>query len=645
MATQCQARLVELKATGQLPSPTGVALAIMRLTQNEDVKVTELAQALESDPAMVGRLLKLANSAGSGSGRSVTTVQEAVTRLGLRAVRNLALGFSLIRRSGNASCSQFDYQRFWSRSLAKAVATQVLGIRQAQVRTGEAFTCGLLCDVGTLALASVYPTGYASVLARASATGKPIAAIEHEQFAIDHQELTIALLEDWGLPQYFGEAVRDHKCPEAEIRADDSVGLRLSRLLYAADHLAELCLADDCERNWLMTELFKRCRLLAIPPDEVITLGDRAIGQWQEWGKIFEVATCTVPSLADLSQRCQVLAQGESVQVRLDSGTARRSLTILAASADVCLLRMLTDCLGAAGHQVLTAANGQQALRLLVECDAQVVITDWEMDPLDGPALCRILRETKIGRQMYIILLADALGDQYEPEVAADDYLTKPVQHAQLLARIRAAERIIEVQQEAIQDKEELGRYAADLSASNRTLQEAAYADPLTGLPNRRHILERLREEWASATRKEHSLACMVVDIDHFKTVNDSHGHDVGDLVLQEIAAILRSSVRGHDFVGRLGGEEFVILCPKIDRKGAWQCAERLRRNVEVRVAATPSGPCRVTISVGVALREAETSNSDELLKAADRAVYAAKRAGRNLVCMADCQLAQQIDG
>ena len=103
MVTQCQARLIELKATGQLPSPTGVALAIMRLTRNEGVKVTQLAQTLESDPAMVGRMLKLANSALAGSARPVTTVQEAITRLGLRAVRNLALGFSLIRRTGSAA--------------------------------------------------------------------------------------------------------------------------------------------------------------------------------------------------------------------------------------------------------------------------------------------------------------------------------------------------------------------------------------------------------------------------------------------------------------------------------------------------------------------------------------------------------------
>jgi len=647
MLSQCQTRLVELKATGQLPSPSGVALAIMRLAQNEGATVAEIAQVLESDPAMVGRLLKLANSAWAAVSRPITTVQEATKRLGMRAVRDLALGFSLIGRAGNTVCAAFDYKKFWALSLARAVAAQVLGINQRQIAPDEAFTCGLLSDVGTLALVSVYPGAYAAVLARSQAMVEPINDLEREAFATDHQELTIALLQDWGLPELFGEAVRHQDTPETEDLPQDSAALLMARLLHAAEHLARLCVADDDQRGQLLPELFTRCALLSIDEEDVITLGDRVVAEWQEWGKIFEVATEPIPSLAELAARTPELNPAVIPLGTPAGAWAPGTLTILAVSADPSVVQLLTQNLGAAGYTVLVAGNGQDALGVLLECDAQLILADWDLPKINGPELCQTLRQTKIGRQIHIILLTGPAEEHAGQALAAgaDDYLVKPIRPEQLLVRVQAAQRVVHLQQEVIRDKEELSRFAADLAVANRTLQQAAYADPLTGLPNRRHILESLNEEWAAATGNGQPLACMIVDIDHFKDVNDTHGHHVGDLVLREVAGVLRSALRRSDLVGRLGGEEFVIVCPDSDRESAWRCAERLRRSVENKVMHTQGCVCRVTVSVGVSIREEWTRDIEDLLSVADRAVYAAKRAGRNHVHLAERDSTQKISG
>jgi diguanylate cyclase (GGDEF)-like protein len=163
---------------------------------------------------------------------------------------------------------------------------------------------------------------------------------------------------------------------------------------------------------------------------------------------------------------------------------------------------------------------------------------------------------------------------------------------------------------------------------------KAALTDPLTELYNRRYALERLDQEWSLSARTGEPLACLILDIDHFKRINDTYGHDVGDCVLRLTAGALRDLLRQNDVVCRLGGEEFVLIGPGMTQGMAAACAERLRAGLEARVIEVPGGQVRVTLSIGVAVRTADTASPAELLKAADEAVYAAKKAGRNRVCL-----------
>jgi len=197
-------RFDELKATNQLPSPTGVALAILRLAESEKSTAQDITRVLQSDPAVCGRLLKITNSAFSGHARPVTSVREAVIQLGVRMVRNVALSFSLVSQHDRGACSAFDYAGFWSHSLAMGVAAQAGAHHTGEIPPQEAFTCGLLAQVGRLALASIYPTANKEILDHIGKGGpNELRALERASLDTDHNELTVAMLRDWGLPDVY----------------------------------------------------------------------------------------------------------------------------------------------------------------------------------------------------------------------------------------------------------------------------------------------------------------------------------------------------------------------------------------------------------------------------------------------------------
>ncbi|MCB1803454.1 MAG: GGDEF domain-containing protein, partial [Gammaproteobacteria bacterium] len=180
--------------------------------------------------------------------------------------------------------------------------------------------------------------------------------------------------------------------------------------------------------------------------------------------------------------------------------------------------------------------------------------------------------------------------------------------------------------------QEEIRHFAAELAVTNRRLQQVALTDPLTGFPNRRYAVDRMQQEWASSTRTWRPMCCMVIDIDQFKAVNDTYGHDVGDQVLSQGATAIKRSLRAQDVISRTGGDEFLVICPDTTMEAALVCAERIRRSVEIMSINVGDQVLRVTISVGVAVRDRTMSDPDVLIKRADESAYVAKAQGRNRV-------------
>lgn len=619
----------QLKATGDLPSPKGAALAIIRLTQRDDTSLADLAHAVKSDPAFVGRLIKAANSVRAGVGRPIASIQDALIVLGIPAVRSMALGFSLLSNFSSGSCRNFDYAHFWSRSLAFAVAIQALVQHTHAAPPDEAFSVGLLAHIGELALATIFPDDYSRVLAeQRGAPDKSLLEFEQSAFVMSHDALSAAMMLDWGLPKVFVDPVFHHERPERASFAEGSRQYAMLWSLALAGQIADICLAPDDQRRAMMPLLLRLGGRVSIAADDLNALCDKVAAEWREWGDMLNVQTSEVPPFADLSQ------PSPAPQFAGEAGALPESsrMRVLVVDDDASMRAILRAMLVGAGHEVFEAADGKQAFELALDIQPQIMIVDWLMPAMDGIELTRSMRQTKVGRGIYILILTgleedDKLVEAFEAGV--DDFMSKPLKPRLLAARLRAGQRVIMLQREVERDREEIRHFAAELAVTNRRLQEVALTDALTGCPNRRYAIERLEQEWAACSRNKRPLSCMVIDIDSFKSINDDFGHDSGDVALKQIAAALKSGLRAQDIIARMGGDEFLVLCPDTDLASAAVCAERMRKAVEALPASGDGGR---SVSIGLAMRDAAMENADALIKCADQGLYAAKQRGRNRV-------------
>jgi diguanylate cyclase (GGDEF)-like protein len=632
----------ELKATGHLPSPSGVGMRILKLTQDDSHSAEEISRTIMADSALTGRLLKLANSAMSGSSVPITTVPEATVRLGLSAVKSVALGLSIVSAHRGGACPGFDYERYWAISLARAVAAHNFSQQLHVGLPAEAYVSGLLAEIGRLALASVYPQEYGKLLAGYQGTrASDLARTERDQFEIDHGEVGAYMLEDWGLPPAFSRAVQLYEQrPEKIAECPDRATQALAKVVHWAQALAEICLEAgstvDGDATGMASALEDLRQSLVIDTDPFQQLCVRISNEWVEWGKMLEVPTSRLATPLQIQARASAqMATPASTDV-IRPAPARGVMTalrVLAVDDDPMSLMLLARTLEKAGHEVQTAANGSDALQQALETSPQVVIADWMMPEMDGLELCRALRRIESGRNMFFLLLTgrgeeDRIVEAFDAGV--DDYVHKPFNARVLMARIKGGQRVLELQERVESDRKMILKQVAELGLMTRKLRNAALTDVLTEMPNRRYAMKRLETDWDNSTRTGAPLSLIMIDIDHFKKINDTHGHDVGDLVLKETASIMRRTTRQGEEVSRLGGEEFVVICPNTNEAQAAVCAERLRAAVERNVVRTPNFTGSVTISLGVAQRTPEMPNFDSLLKAADDAVYGAKTMGRN---------------
>lgn len=295
---------------------------------------------------------------------------------------------------------------------------------------------------------------------------------------------------------------------------------------------------------------------------------------------------------------------------------------VLVVDDDPLSRRILEQVLVSAGYEVDTAGDGQEALGKVRGHRPDVVVTDWQMPVMDGLSLCRILKSTDETRFTHVLMLS-ARGETEAKvtglETGADDYLVKPVEPVELQARVKVGLR--------------LQRALLELAAKNEILEKLALTDPLTGLANRRAFLQALEAEISRVERHGRPASLLFLDLDHFKKVNDTHGHAVGDEVLAAFSQVLRRGSRRGDLAGRIGGEEFAVLLPATGLAPGTLVAERIRRSTEARPLGR-TAPSPVTVSVGVASTEggATPGEAGDLLRRADEALYRAKSEGRNRV-------------
>ncbi len=477
--------LERILQSDRLPTIPAVAVRVIELVQRPDVSLDELGAMIERDPALAARVLRMANSGFYGRPRSISRVRDAVLVLGLRTVKTLALGFTLVADLRAREGPGLDHTWLWQRSLYAAIVARAVAGR-AGLRIGdEAFLGGLFHLLGVIALESALGDEYRAVAAEA---GRDVALLrlrETERFGVDHCRVGAALAERWNLPPALVDGVRH---------------------------------ADDPSRAPLETAQLVMCIHAGAAGADVI-LGDRPGEQ-----------------LAALRTACERLGIAGGIADELVAGALADGTTLAAT--------------------------------------------------LDIPASC------------------------LEPE--------------EVLARANEALLRLTIESE---------RENAALQAEREQLIQQASTDVLTGVANRRHFHEFLEEHFRLAARYGTPLSLFLVDLDHFKQLNDTYGHLVGDEVLRAVAARMRSVLRDADLLARFGGEEFVVVLPSTPLDGAVQSAERVREALASRPVEAAGQAIPVTASFGVSAYRADALMTPEwLIKEADLALYEAKRAGRNCV-------------
>jgi len=296
-------------------------------------------------------------------------------------------------------------------------------------------------------------------------------------------------------------------------------------------------------------------------------------------------------------------------------------MTILIADDEPVSRRLLEATLTRLGYKVVCVNDGVDAVAAILRPDGpRFAILDWDMPGLKGPAACREIR-MRSAAYVYIMLLTARDREEdlvYGLEAEADDFLTKPFNVVELGARLRSGERVLQLQQNLLRAQE--------------ALRHQATHDHLTSLFNRAMILEHLDIELRRIRRTGGRVAIAIADVDHFKKVNDTHGHHVGDLVLRQSADLMRSVLREGECLGRYGGEEFLLVLPGCDEAGARLAAERARTSISRRPVRAKALELPLTASFGVACTDAAGHDLEGLVMAADEALYRAKADGRDRV-------------
>ena len=282
--------------------------------------------------------------------------------------------------------------------------------------------------------------------------------------------------------------------------------------------------------------------------------------------------------------------------------------------------RILENFLREWGYEVISTTDGMTAWEIIRSPDApSLIISDWMMPNMDGVELCEKIRGMEKDQYTYFILLTTRAekGDIIKGlDSGADDFIVKPFDREELKYRVKIGERIINLEQRIMQ---------------------LANTDYLTGVLNRRAFMERMEEEVNRRKRNQEEISIIITDIDHFKKVNDTFGHQVGDLVLQRFTKRISMASRSYDFIGRYGGEEFIIGLPETNMEQSLLIAERMRQNIEEMQLTVPDNPqveFRITASFGIAPCLIDSFEEiDSVIKLADDALFRAKTEGRNRVC------------
>ena len=487
-----------------LPSIPAVAFKVLEMCRQDNVNLKDVAAVIEKDPALTAKMMKVSNSSLFGMSKKVATIQQALVVLGIRTVKIMALGFSLVDSMNDESKAAFDYPGYWRRSLTTAVGARQLAEIIGNVRRDEAFVGGLLCDIGLVAAAR-HPEGiYTPIIERHRTESGRIQDIEQAVLGITHTQISAMMLANWSMPEVLSHAVAAHHgedFEELDGRAQD-----LARVLWAASDISELFCGDT--------------------------------------------------EATDLD------AVRERTQALIGIGNEK-----------------LEEAMEGLNEQVREAAD-----LFSVELAQEISYGDL--------------------RQNAMMQLATLTMNAEKERVAAET--------------------------EAVKARSQL----VDLSQRNASLKKQAETDGLTGIANRQAFDRQLADNVNHATSMKSDLGLILIDLDHFKRLNDRHGHLAGDEALRMVGKCLNKISDNTCFAARYGGEEFAMVVADVAARELRALAEDVRKNIG-RIHFDHEGTeLNFTASIGAAHVSFDEENVEpaEMIRRADGCLYDAKREGRNRV-------------
>ncbi|MGE0073008.1 MAG: diguanylate cyclase [Thiomonas sp.] len=610
-----------------LPSPSAVALELMRALERRDMGLRELAQIARKDPALVARMIQLANSAVFAGLRPAVAIEEAVLRIGTSGLARLAIALSLVESSHTTTVAGFDLQRFWLTSIQRGLVFQYLSLRVGKMLSAEAFSLGLLAEVGQLAMAVTL--GAQAVSPNAAASSAAWREWQHQRYGFDQTDASAVLLQHWGFPPLLAQAVRERAVPLTA--GDDSREAQLARCVALTRGLRLLPdgTADDIQA------VHRLAVALDLTEDDLQGVLASAAHDMAGMASVFSLHLEQSEVDAEFDRLRRALSNPP-----LLSDPVAEQVLVVAADAD--LRHGMRRVLEAAGHAVVECAAPPQALDIVQVQGTRVVVLDWTAGA-EMAVLCRRLR-LQHGPRLYLLALARDMDERSvldALDAGANDVLFAPVLPQMLLAKVQTGARATRVLVSAEVERSASLHEQRSLEQRNAELLQAAGTDELTGLCNRRALDAFLPQTFDQARSQGQPLACLMFDLDEFKTINDRLGHDVGDRALRAAAHVLRQQSRSMDFVARVGGEEFLMLCPQTGEDAALRVAERIRASVAQPQPELPP----LTVSVGVAVGPGNYADAAALVRAADQALLQAKRLGRNRVSLPPADAAAASDG
>jgi two-component system, cell cycle response regulator len=490
----------------ELPTLPTVASKLITLTAKEETTLADIGELISQDISLSAKILKVSNSAFYSFPQQIGSIKQAVSILGMNAVRSLVLSFSFLTMKAGTVKSRFNFEAFWEKSLASAVTAKLILEHTKGADTEEVFVSGLLQNLGELILARSFPRQYDAVLQAVEDRHQDTFAAEAAVFGINHSEVGLEVAQHWGFPEVLLIPLKYHHHPE-EYPGQNSTIRATVRAVYLSDLLVKVLYSQHPE---VYHKQFRKeaAKLLGLTAESIEAILNEVHIKVKEAGTYFNLKIKTTKSVQEILQEANI-------------------------------------------------------------------------------------------RLSLINLDYDQMNKQL------------------ILAKIH------------------LEDLTKELEDKNKILDNLANIDGLTGVYNHRYFQNVLDQEIKRALRHNKSISILLIDIDHFKLVNDTYGHQVGDFVLAEFAKTIQENIREYDTLARYGGEEFVVVLPETSCEDALVVGEKLRSVIEQTGFQDNREKYHVTASFGQAgsTPAAEDNFSkNDLIHQADQALYAAKEKGRNRV-------------